>query len=170
MADVTADRPRQFDLTLRAHGLCRAGAPVEVAVTGLKDGSAVQLYPPPAEGQVFEAGDAAFPALALLAAAVVSSLLVQIRLVATAQDTPLGAVVIEASFSWCGTRIGAAPYQTRLDALQIAVSIDAESSAGEGRLLQLLDAARQGCFIQQTLLRANPIAHRLRRPGGWTSF
>lgn len=165
MADVTEVAPRQFELALQGHGLCRGEGAAEVTVSAMAAGQRVQVFPP---GTALDKDDDA--ALALLAAALVTSLLMQIRRVAAAQDIPLGTVITDAAFIWRSTRIGAAPHQARLDDVQIDISIDAESSASEGRLLQLVDSARQSCLIQQTILRANRISHRLRRPGGWTSF
>lgn len=33
----------------------------------------------------------------------------------------------------------------------------------------VVQAARKGCFIEQTLGQANRITHRLKTPGGWVA-
>jgi len=47
------------------------------------------------------------------------------------------------------------------------VDVAIESPDPEEKVAALINAARKGCFIEQTLGRQNTIHHRMKTPEGW---
>lgn len=83
-------------------------------------------------------------------------------------EIPVRNVDTNATFRWMGRQVGEVPYEARLD--EISIDIEIDSDADEGDLLRLIDAAKQGCFVEKTLSQGITVSHRLKRPGGWTSL
>lgn len=108
------------------------------------------------------------PPLAHFAAALVGSLMSHIRRFARTMGIPVNRLTMNATMRWASRRSGDMLHEARPDAISIDIEID--SNASEGDLLRLIDLARQGCFIEQTLAQGVTVHHRLKRPGGWTSL
>ena len=56
-------------------------------------------------------------------------------------------------------------YETAPHSFEIDVMID--SSDSEDRTIALIEAAKKGCFLEQTLGRTNTIRHRMKTAEGW---
>lgn len=114
----------------------------------------------------FHGGDAtAPPPLAYFATALVGCLMTQIRAFSKLLDMPVTSVTATARIKWRGRQLGNAPYRTEPVGLEIDLDID--STADASRLATLVAAAKQGCFIEQTLVRENTITHRLKSGETW---
>lgn len=114
----------------------------------------------------FHGGDAtAPPPLAYFATALVGCLMTQIRAFSKSLDTPVASVTATARIKWRGRQIGSAPYRT--EPIGIGIDLDIESPAEASQLAALIEAAKQGCFIEQTLVRENTITHRLKSGQTW---
>lgn len=61
--------------------------------------------------------------------------------------------------------VGRDPYVTSPRNFNLDNEID--SPASEEELRSLIDAAKKGCFIEQTLAVSNTVTHRLKTDGGW---
>ena len=114
----------------------------------------------------FHGGDGtAPPPLALFTAALTGCLMTQIRAFAKRLNIELKNIDVNAKLHWQGEQIDNQPYVSRPVAFQLDVNID--STATNEQLIQLLAAAKQGCFIEQSLTLGTTIKHRLKTAAGW---
>lgn len=114
----------------------------------------------------FHGGDGtAPPPLAYFATGLVGCLMTQIRAFSQRLDTPIESVQVTARIKWQGRQQGSAPYRT--EPVGIEIDLDIESLADTILLGVLIEAAKQGCFIEQTLARENVISHRLKDGERW---
>ena len=113
----------------------------------------------------FHGGDAsAPPPLALFVAGLTGCLMTQIRAFAKRLRVRIDDLEVEARVTWDWQAVGRV-YETAPHAFEIDVSID--SPDPEARVVELIEAAKKGCFIEQTLGRSNAVRHRLRTTDGW---
>jgi len=56
-------------------------------------------------------------------------------------------------------------YETAPRSFEIDIMIDSDDPLSEQ--LKLVETAKKGCFIEQTLGRANTISHRIKTANGW---
>jgi uncharacterized OsmC-like protein len=114
----------------------------------------------------FHGGDGtAPPPLALFTAALTGCLMTQIRAFAKRLDTPIRSVEVKARLHWTGEQEGDGPYETAPVAFDLDVDIDSDAPAED--LERLLDCAKKGCFIEQTLAKGLVVGHRLKVGDEW---
>lgn len=115
----------------------------------------------------FHGGDAtAPPPLALFVGGLTGCIMTQIRAFAKRMDVALNDLSVETRVAWDWERAGRL-YETAPKSFEIDVLID--SDAPLERQLALVQAAKKGCFIEQTLGRENRITHRLKTAEGWVT-
>ncbi len=129
----------------------------------------------PAQGESFElatdegpfhGGDGtAPPPLALFTAALTGCLMTQLRAFAKRLDIALRDVEVRARLHWKGEQDGAEPYVTNPVGFSLDVDLDTDASGEDQR--RLLDAAKKGCFLEQTLAKGLVVDHRLKINGDW---
>lgn len=114
----------------------------------------------------FHGGDGtAPPPLALFTAALTGCLMTQIRAFAKRLKIDIRGVEVKARLHWEGVQDGAEPYVTAPVGFDLDVDLDTDASAADqGRLLV---AAKQGCFIEQTLAKGLQVGHRLKIGDTW---
>lgn len=113
----------------------------------------------------FHGGDAsAPPPLALFVGGLTGCLMTQIRAFAKRLDVRIGDLRVETRVVWDWAKVGRV-YETGPRSFEIDVFLD--SPDAEEKAIALIEAAKRGCFIEQTLGRANTIRHRLRRGADW---
>ena len=113
----------------------------------------------------FHGGEAtAPPPLALFVGGLTGCLMTQLRAFARRLDVALDDLRVEARVVWDWQATGRT-YETAPKSFEIDVMID--SPDAEADVVALIEAAKKGCFIEQTLGRANAIRHRMRTPEGW---
>ena len=113
----------------------------------------------------FHGGDAsAPPPLALFVGGLTGCLMTQIRAFAKRLDVRIGDLRVETRVIWDWAKAGRV-YETGPKSFEIDVLLD--SPDPEEKAIALIDAAKKGCFIEQTLGRSNTIRHRLRRGAEW---
>lgn len=113
----------------------------------------------------FHGGDAtAPPPLALFVGGLTGCIMTQIRAFARRLDVPLTGLSVETEVEWDWARKDRV-YETAPKFFALAILI--ESAAPMERQVALVQAARKGCFIEQTLGQANTITHKLKTPDGW---
>lgn len=113
----------------------------------------------------FHGGDAsAPPPLALFVASLTGCIMTQIRAFAKRLGVPLDDLSVDTRVQWDWQAQGRV-YETAPKGFQIDVLID--SPAPRADVEALIAAAKKGCFIEQTLGRANVIRHRMKTNEGW---
>ena len=114
----------------------------------------------------FHGGDGtAPPPLALFTAALTGCLMTQIRAFAKRLNIEIAHVEVKARLHWQGEQVGMEPYVTQPVGFSLDVDIDSPADADE--LKHLLNCAKKGCFIEQTLAQGLIVDHRLKIDGSW---
>lgn len=118
------------------------------------------------EGSYPHGGDASAPSpLALFSAALVTCLMVQVKQFAKRLRLDVRDVRASARLHWIAEMEGRGPYESRPVGFSIDLEVDGEATTDE--LVRLIDAAKRGCFVEQTLARSNEITHRLKVGDDW---
>ena len=113
----------------------------------------------------FHGGDAtAPPPLALFVGGMTGCIMTQLRAFARRMDVVIDDLRVETTVRWGWVPKGKI-YETRPQSFEIDVFL--ESEADLDQQIALIQAARKGCFIEQTLGQKNSINHRLRTPQGF---
>lgn len=113
----------------------------------------------------FHGGDAsAPPPLAMFVGGLTGCIMTQIRAFAKRLKIELDDLAVETRVEWNWKAVGKV-YETAPKSFEIDVLID--SSAPEERVVELIETAKRGCFIEQTLGVSNTIRHRMKTPDGW---
>ena len=114
----------------------------------------------------FHGGDGtAPPPLALFTAALTGCLMTQIRAFAKRLKVQIDHVEVKARLHWKGEQVGMEPYVTQPVGFSLDVDIDSPATPDE--LKHLLDCAKKGCFIEQTLAQGLIVDHRLKIGDEW---
>jgi uncharacterized OsmC-like protein len=103
--------------------------------------------------------------LALFTGALAACLMTQIRMFSKRLRTPVDAVRITGRTQWRSISRADEPYEAEPVGFALDVVLDTEASIEDQR--RLIEAAKRGCFIEQTLARPNAITHRLWVGDGW---
>jgi uncharacterized OsmC-like protein len=113
----------------------------------------------------FHGGDAsAPPPLALFVAGLTGCIMTQIRAFAKRMGVSLKDLDVETRAIWDWEAKGKI-YETAPHSFEIDVLI--ESDDDRENVVALIEAAKKGCFLEQTLGRSNTIRHRLKTEDGW---
>lgn len=108
----------------------------------------------------FHGGDAsAPPPLAFFVASLTGCIMTQIRAFAKRLGVAIDDLRVEARVSWDWAKAGRV-YETAPRLFEIDVFLDSPDDTDKA--IALIEAAKKGCFIEQTLGRANTITHRLK--------
>ena len=114
----------------------------------------------------FHGGDGtAPPPLALFTAALTGCLMTQIRAFAKRLEIEIRHVEVNARLHWRGEQTGTEPYVTQ--PVGFSLDVDIDSDAKPKQLQHLLECAKKGCFIEQTLAQGLIVDHRLKIDGEW---
>lgn len=117
------------------------------------------------EGGIHGGDGTAPPPLALFTAALTGCLMTQIRAFSRRMKIEIGTIEVTTKLHWEGEQIGRAPYVTR--PIGFSMDVDLDSPASEEDQRALLDAAKKGCFIEQTLAQGLIVDHRLKLGSEW---
>ncbi len=116
----------------------------------------------------FHGGDAtAPPPLALFVGGLAGCIMTQIRAFAKRMGVAVEDLRVDATVRWSWTpkdRI----YETAPQSFDIDVTLDSPSPLEDQ--IALIEAAKKGCFIEQTLGRRNAIRHRLKTRDGFVAI
>ena len=146
---------------------------VGTAVGKMRNELAVKMSLPFPEGPFelatdegsFHGGDAsAPPPLALFVGGLTGCIMTQIRAFAKRLGVKLDDLKVETRVQWNWEAAGRV-YETAPKSFEIDVLID--SPDAEDKVVALIETAKKGCFIEQTLGRQNTIRHRMKTGGGW---
>ncbi len=113
----------------------------------------------------FHGGEAsAPPPLALFVAGLTGCIMTQLRAFAKRLNVNLIDLSVDTRVVWNWEAKGRI-YETAPHSFEIDVLIDSDDT--QDNVIALIDAAKKGCFLEQTLGRANTIRHRLKTADGW---
>ncbi len=113
----------------------------------------------------FHGGDAsAPPPLALFISGLTGCIMTQIRAFAKRLDVPLDNLGVDARIEWLWQAKDRV-YETAPQSFELDIDID--SPAPQERVVELIETAKKGCFIEQTLGQKNTIRHRMKTAEGW---
>lgn len=114
----------------------------------------------------FHGGDGtAPPPLALFTAGLTGCLMTQIRAFGKRMKISVAGVKVKAHMHWKGTQVGREPYLTAPVGFDLDIELDSDAPLEDQ--MRLIEAAKKGCFIEQTLSVSNTVGHRLKTAGGW---
>lgn len=117
------------------------------------------------EGPFHGGDDTAPPPLALFAAGFTGCLMTQIRAFSKRLDVPIDGLTVPARLHWAGRQEGRGPYVTR--PVGFSLDVDMGDAASDDDKVRLFEAAKKGCFLEQTFAVPNAIGHRLKTSAGW---
>lgn len=113
----------------------------------------------------FHGGDSsAPPPLALFVGGLTGCIMTQIRAFAKRLGVPLNDLSVDVRVQW-DWAAWEKVYETAPKAFEIDIALDSDADLKDQ--LALIDAAKKGCFIEQTLGQSNRIRHRLRQGSDW---
>lgn len=113
----------------------------------------------------FHGGDAtAPPPLALFVGGLTGCIMTQMRAFAKRLKVPLNDLKVDVRVQWDWAAAGNV-YETAAKSFEIDLYVD--SDAPLDAQLNLIETAKKGCFIEQTLGQKNKIKHRLRQGEAW---
>ena len=113
----------------------------------------------------FHGGDAsAPPPLALFVGGLTGCIMTQIRAFAKRLRVSISDLSVDVRVQWdwaAKDRV----YETAPKAFEIDIFLESDDPLKDQ--LRLIEAAKKGCFLEQTLGVSNTIKHRLRKDGDW---
>jgi len=113
----------------------------------------------------FHGGDAtAPPPLALFVGGLTGCIMTQLRAFAKRMDVVIDDLRVETKVSWQWTPKGRI-YETAPKSFDIVIFLESESSLE--KQVALVEAAKKGCFVEQTLAVENTITHRIKTETGF---
>lgn len=160
----TQDQPQQalvqFDCKGHATGKMRN----DLEVTMSKPFAEGPFHMATDEGS-FHGGDAsAPPPLALFVGGLTGCIMTQIRAFAKRLKVTVKDLDVETRVVWNWEAKGRV-YETAPKSFEIDVLIDSDDP--QDKVIELIEAAKKGCFLEQTLGQQNTIRHRMKTPDGW---
>ncbi len=162
--DTIAAMPPKAQVRFDCHGRAVGKMRNELTVNMVKPFPEGPFHLATDEGS-FHGGDAsAPPPLALFVAGLSGCIMTQIRAFAKRMDVALSGLDVETRVTWDWEARGRI-YETAPHSFEIDVMID--SPDDQHKVVALIEAAKKGCFIEQTLGRSNTIRHRLKSGDGW---
>ena len=157
------EEEKRFDVEFEGSGRATGKMRNDISVTFKTMGETFELATD--EGG-FHGGDGtAPPPLALFTAALIGCVMTQIRAFSKRLKIPIGEVRVDAKLHWEGRQKGRDPYVTA--PVGFSLDIDLDSPASEPDQHRLIEAAKKGCFIEQTLKKGLEVDHRLKIGDAW---
>jgi uncharacterized OsmC-like protein len=160
MSDPQAKR---FDIIFEGVGKASGKMRNDISVEFKTMGETFELATD--EGGIHGGDGTAPPPLALFTAALIGCIMTQIRAFSKRLKIPVGQVQVDARLHWQGEQIGREPYVGSPVGFNLDIDFDSNASAQDQH--RLLDAAKKGCFIEQTLAQGLTVGHRLCIDGDW---
>jgi uncharacterized OsmC-like protein len=113
----------------------------------------------------FHGGDAtAPPPLALFVGGLTGCIMTQLRAFAKRMDVIIDDLQVETTVKWKWMPKGRI-YETAPESFDIDILLS--SSSETNRQIELVNAAKKGCFVEQTLSVPNTITHRIKTDQGF---
>jgi len=113
----------------------------------------------------FHGGDAtAPPPLALFVGGLTGCIMTQVRAFSKRLGVQLDDLHVDVRVIWNWQKTGKT-YETAPESFEIDIDIDSPSDKAD--IIELINAAKKGCFIEQTLAQPNVVRHRYKTADGW---
>ena len=157
------EEEKRFDLVFEGRGLATGKMRNDISIRFTTMDEHFEMATD--EGGIHGGEGTAPPPLAYFTAGLIGCVMTQIRAFSKRLKVPVGNVRVDARMHWEGRQIGRAPYVGA--PVGFSLDIDLDSDASPEDQLRLLDAAKQGCFIEQTLKLGAEVAHRLKIGDTW---
>lgn len=116
------------------------------------------------EGPIHGGDGTAPPPLALFVGGLTGCIMTQIRAFSKRLDVTLNDLHVDVRVIWNWEKTGKT-YETGPESFEIDIDIDSPSD--QNAIIELINAAKKGCFIEQTLAQPNVVRHRYRTADGW---
>lgn len=113
----------------------------------------------------FHGGEAsAPPPLAHFISGLTGCIMTQLRAFAKRMDVEINDLTVNCKIVWQWTPVGRI-YETAPKSFDIDILLDSPNPLEEQ--VALIEAAKKGCFVEQTLAQSNTVTHRLKTQGGY---
>lgn len=120
----------------------------------------------PTDEGPFHGGDnTAPPPLSYFTSAFIGCIMTQLRAFSKRLDIPIKGCNVSARIEWVAEQEGHDPYVSSPVSMDLDIELDTTASLDDQK--RLVEAAKKGCFIDQTLAIANNVGHRLKTQDGW---
>jgi uncharacterized OsmC-like protein len=162
-----ADPERVFDVVFTCDATNDGGMRTDMTARMVKP-DVMEFSLASDEGAFHGGGGTAPTPLMLFAGGLSSCLMTQLRAFSKRLRIDAGRIELKTRLHWEGRQTGRDPYVTRPVSFEIDIEMD--GSASEEERCRLIAAAKLGCFVEQTLVQANTIRHRLKTEEGWTDL
>jgi len=160
---ATARKEHEFEIQFQATGRSVGKMRSEITVTRPGGGETYEMATD--EGD-FHGGDGtAPPPLAYFATGFTACLMTQIRAFAKRLNVPINGVEVTGHYRWIGRQTGREPYVGSPGGFSFDIDLDSDASTEDQ--IRLIEAAKKGCFIDQTMAVANDVGHRLKVGDDW---
>jgi uncharacterized OsmC-like protein len=156
-------KEHEFEILFEAEGRSVGKMRSEITVT--RPGMAVSYEMATDEGEFHGGDDTAPPPLAYFATGFTACLMTQIRAFSKRMNIPINGCVVKGRYRWTGRQKGREPYVGSPGGFSFDIDLDSDASTEDQ--FRLIEAARKGCFIDQTLSVANDVGHRLKVGDDW---
>lgn len=154
---------KRFDIVFEGHGTTAGKMRNDISVDFV---TMNEHYDLATDEGPFHGGDGtAPPPLALFTAALTGCLMTQIRAFSKRLDVPIRRCEVLARLRWEGVQEGRGPYVSAPVSFGLDVVLDTDAS--EEDQVRLIEAAKTGCFIEQSLAQGVVVGHRLKAGDGW---
>ena len=151
-------KEQEFEIFIETEG--RSVGKMRSEITVSRPGSD-ETYEMAADEGEFHGGDGtAPPPLAYFATGFTACIMTQIRAFSKRLNIPINGVVVNGRYRWVGRQIGREPYVGSPGGFSFDIDVDSDASIED--LVRLIEAAKKGCFIDQTMAVANNVGHRLK--------
>lgn len=148
-----------FDVKFSSTGTCVGKLRNEVTIKAIEPFQTVNTLATD-EGK-FQGGEGTAPTpLEFFLTGLVGCLMTQMRVFSRRMKIKVDDVVVTCDAHWEAYAGEGFPYEGQ--PVGFAVDIDVRSPEHETRILELVNASRKGCFVEQTIERKTRIDHRVR--------
>lgn len=164
MTDSTAaEQVRTVDIVFDAKARTLGKMKSEVTVTSQFSGISFTLQTD--EGKLHGGEGSAPMPIHYFAAGVVTCLMTQVKAFAKRLRIPVENIEMSANFHWQLEQTGREPYVS--NPVGFSIDIELDSEAPQADQVRLIEAAKKGCFAEQTMVQLCSIGHRLKSGDGW---
>ncbi|MBN7784099.1 OsmC family protein [Ponticoccus gilvus] len=116
------------------------------------------------EGPFHGGAASAPPPLAHFISGLTGCIMTQLRAFAKRMDVEINDLTVNCKIVWQWTPVGRI-YETAPKSFDIDILLDSPNPLEEQ--VALIEAAKKGCFVEQTLAQSNTVTHRLKTQGGY---
>ncbi len=155
---------KRFDVIFECEGVNAGGLRNDLAVRMIEP-EPMEFTLATDEGAFHGGGGTAPVPLALFAGGLAGCIMTQIRAFSKRLGIPVTTIKLRCRLHWEGRQRGRDPYVS--DPVGFSIDIDLDGDASDEDRARLIEAAKNGCFIERTSMRPNAVAHRLRTQRGW---